>query len=462
MPSCIVKGCNFSWKKKDPNIILHSFPSDLNTIKSWLLATMQATKQEFENIDELCQKILMGKPKGLYRMCSQHFTMDCYYQRGMLISLKREALPTIFTSKDTIKLKTLRPKIFKPRKDDGPLPDPMLVDMSSGGVPSSVVMGLPLRVIKLKQDYPVPLPNPCLISEQGYYIHHNVIYAHTQHRSADQYDGNREVLPPRKRTRTLGTDTEYLPDQRHKTTFTNKTVGVRHKEVQTEKSNDDQQPCRCKHDEDWRLASCLHPGMKNVSSAVVSQSKIHQMATQSLPTMGRSLELPQRSGVGLLTNVNGFPESPRSRKPTEPGTSQGVRCSYPWPAIKEEKPFGTPVSCDPDTELKSRQCNDKVAIKQEYEAKEEQSGGLDIKAEDTDLARVEIPGTSSSSDPSSENKYVVFDSCLNKLLMYCRCLADDGCMGRIVKFKKYFVGSSVSVKAECSNGHRFHMWDSQP
>lgn len=112
--------------------------------------------------------------------------------------------------------------------------------------------------------------------------------------------------------------------------------------------------------------------------------------------------------------------------------------------VKEENP----VLGDP--EQNSRQgCS---SVKQGCEA-EEPSGELC-------LNRVEIP--SSSSDPSSENKYVVFDSCLNQLLMRCRCLAGNNCNGSIVKLKKFFVGSRVSVKAQCSNGHLFHMWDSQP
>ncbi|KAM5141731.1 uncharacterized protein ACMZJ9_015431 [Mantella aurantiaca] len=442
MPSCIVKGCNFSWKKKDPNIILHSFPGDLGVIKSWLLAAAQATKQEFGNIDELCRKILVGKSMGLYRMCSQHFTGDCYYQRGMLISLKKEALPTIFPDKEAIQLKASRPKTYKPRQKIAPPPYPSPVNGGRGGVPT--VMGLPLRVVKLEQTEPVPPPNPCLISEHGYYVNRGDVYAQRRPWNANQSG----------RSRTLGTNTEYFPGQRHKATLTDKNAGKRHKEVQTEQSADHWRPCRCKQEEETRLTSCLHAGLRTAADRPILT------AAESLPAKGGTLELPQYqpSGIGLLSNVNSVPNVLVSRSREAAGV-RDVGCSLWWPDVKEENPFGAPVSGDPNIDHK-RQGSSYSSMKREFGTNEEQSGDPDM--EDVDLVKVEIPGTSASSDPVSENKYVVFDSCLNKLLMRCRCLADDGCDGCIVKIKKFFVGSSVSVKAECSNGHRFHMWDSQP
>lgn len=448
MPSCIVKGCNFSWKKKDPNIILHSFPGDLAAIKSWLLATAQATKQEFENVDELCQKILAGKAKGLYRMCSQHFTMDCYYQRGMLVSLKKEALPSIFPDRKTIELKALRPKTYKPRKKKVPPPN---LTLGVGGAPTTMDM----RVVKLEDD-PVPLTSPYLISEEGYYIPRGDPYTRRRPWNADWSGSIGEALPPLKRTRTLGTNTEYFPGQRHKATLTDKTISMRHKEVQTERSKEDQRPCGCKQES--RSATQL----PSVVRTTIYPSKALLMTAELLPTKDSTLDLSQHqpSGVGSFSNLNGLPEFPKSR-PTEVVGVCDVGCSNSWPTPKEEKPLVIPVSCNPDGELTSRRARSNSSVKEEYEANGEQSGELGIKPEDTDLARVEIPGASNSSDPISENKYIVFDSCLDKLLMYCRCLADDGCTGRIGKLKKFFVGSSVSVKAECSNGHQFHMWDSQ-
>lgn len=91
MPSCIVKGCTYSWKKKDPDIIIHAFPKDLESIKKWLLQT----KQDFGDLEEFSRKILEGT-KGAYRVCSRHFTADSYETRGFMTALKKGAIPTIF------------------------------------------------------------------------------------------------------------------------------------------------------------------------------------------------------------------------------------------------------------------------------------------------------------------------------------------------------------------------------
>ncbi|XP_056387056.1 uncharacterized protein LOC130282635 [Hyla sarda] len=112
MPSCIVEGCTYSWKKKDPDIIIHTFPRDLESIKRWLLQT----KQDFGDIEEFSRKILEGT-KGAYRVCSQHFTSDSYETRGFMTWLKKGAIPTIFpdiaarhkSAKETTKRRKINP-----------------------------------------------------------------------------------------------------------------------------------------------------------------------------------------------------------------------------------------------------------------------------------------------------------------------------------------------------------------
>lgn len=92
MPSCIVKGCSFSWKKKDPAITIHAFPRSKEMIKAWLMQT----GQDFGDIEAFTDKVFEGKKTDSFRICSQHFTSDSYTNEGMRRSLKRDALPTIF------------------------------------------------------------------------------------------------------------------------------------------------------------------------------------------------------------------------------------------------------------------------------------------------------------------------------------------------------------------------------
>ena len=61
-----------------------------------------------------------------------------------------------------------------------------------------------------------------------------------------------------------------------------------------------------------------------------------------------------------------------------------------------------------------------------------------------------------SSTPDCEKKYLVFDSCLNKLLKRC-----PDCGDVIIQHEKKTIGSMLSVELTCHSGHTTN-WDSQP
>ncbi|XP_069835344.1 oocyte zinc finger protein XlCOF29-like [Dendropsophus ebraccatus] len=115
MPSCIVKGCSFSWKKKDPAITIHAFPRSKEMIKAWLMQT----GQDFGDIEAFTDKVFEGKKTDAFRICSQHFTPDSYTNEGMRKSLKKDALPTIFNC--TVQATTTVKKIQK-KKERPPRP----------------------------------------------------------------------------------------------------------------------------------------------------------------------------------------------------------------------------------------------------------------------------------------------------------------------------------------------------
>ncbi|XP_068113524.1 uncharacterized protein [Hyperolius riggenbachi] len=93
MPNCIIVGCpNFTGK--DENISLHCFPNTVDKIKLWL----ERTGQTFVDIDALSSKILKGKPSDLYRVCSNHFTPECYKTKTKRKTLVKDAAPSIFPS----------------------------------------------------------------------------------------------------------------------------------------------------------------------------------------------------------------------------------------------------------------------------------------------------------------------------------------------------------------------------
>ena len=60
------------------------------------------------------------------------------------------------------------------------------------------------------------------------------------------------------------------------------------------------------------------------------------------------------------------------------------------------------------------------------------------------------------STPDSEKKFIIFDSCLSKLLERC-----PECGDVVVKHDSKTTGSMLSVELTCQSGHTIH-WDSQP
>ncbi|OCT64446.1 uncharacterized protein rpusd1.L isoform X1 [Xenopus laevis] len=65
-------------------------------------------------------------------------------------------------------------------------------------------------------------------------------------------------------------------------------------------------------------------------------------------------------------------------------------------------------------------------------------------------------------DLVNERKFIVFESCLDVLLLKLPCRFDVDCTAHIVELEKHIKGSWLSVFGRCYKGHHFHLWDSQP
>ncbi|XP_077107183.1 uncharacterized protein LOC143764937 [Ranitomeya variabilis] len=98
MPKCIVDYChNYAGMRKNyANVILHGFPTTLDGIKTWLKSLEQGG-QVFKNLGEMAAKIHEGKKHDSYRICSEHFSQQCYMVNGDKKVLNKNAVPTILT-----------------------------------------------------------------------------------------------------------------------------------------------------------------------------------------------------------------------------------------------------------------------------------------------------------------------------------------------------------------------------
>ncbi|XP_077107185.1 uncharacterized protein LOC143764938 isoform X2 [Ranitomeya variabilis] len=94
MPRCFVERCH-NYGGKRLSIILHSFPNNLDKIKTWLRC-IERSGHVVKDIEELAERIFQGKPNNRFRVCSEHFTEQSYQPSGLRKTLRKDALPTIF------------------------------------------------------------------------------------------------------------------------------------------------------------------------------------------------------------------------------------------------------------------------------------------------------------------------------------------------------------------------------
>ncbi|XP_053307097.1 uncharacterized protein LOC128469302 [Spea bombifrons] len=94
MPKCLLALCSNATgsKNKDQHVMLHIFPRQPDRIREWLLKT----GQRFKDIEKLIVALSNDERRKNYRLCSTHFTEDCYVVNGNQKTLRKDAVPTIF------------------------------------------------------------------------------------------------------------------------------------------------------------------------------------------------------------------------------------------------------------------------------------------------------------------------------------------------------------------------------
>ncbi|XP_068100789.1 uncharacterized protein [Hyperolius riggenbachi] len=63
---------------------------------------------------------------------------------------------------------------------------------------------------------------------------------------------------------------------------------------------------------------------------------------------------------------------------------------------------------------------------------------------------------------SKMQKCIVFESCLDELLLKVKCQKSNFCQKKVIQISKQFHGSAIVVNGVCEDGHRFKIFDSQP
>ncbi|KAM4018390.1 uncharacterized protein ACNLHF_007748 [Anomaloglossus baeobatrachus] len=82
--------------------------------------------------------------------------------------------------------------------------------------------------------------------------------------------------------------------------------------------------------------------------------------------------------------------------------------------------------------------------------------------DEDDVKRVFQDLDSPVENPVEEEKYLVFESCLKKLIMMIPCMSETKCTSPLTHYRKETIGSYLSVEVRCRSGHTRLLWESQP
>ncbi|XP_073444425.1 uncharacterized protein [Dendrobates tinctorius] len=117
MPRCFVERCH-NYGGKRLNIILHSFPNNLDKIRTWLRCIEQSG-HVVRDMEELAERIFEGKTNNRFRVCSEHFTEQSYQPSGLRKTLRKDAVPTIFRDVPPQKCpwQKVKPALKRPQMD---------------------------------------------------------------------------------------------------------------------------------------------------------------------------------------------------------------------------------------------------------------------------------------------------------------------------------------------------------
>lgn len=437
MPNCFVPECSFSWRTHPQETTLHVFPKNEARVKLWL------NQLGFtENEKELLVPKIIACKQGKYRVCSLHFKDEDLVQRGTVRGLKRNAFPTLQLP--------LREQIISELVDHFYCKRQRLDTITTTDGQSIVSLfpedgtSSPVSVLQSQSEeyqYPTTYTSALDISENVFSqpMETNIISEEAFILAADEeiiefpkrYSSQRKKRKVSQEMQNKATSTEYFPGQKHKMTQTKRNFGNKEKSIQV--------------------------SIRNSYSSIGIQCELVQLPPLSkFPSTGKYREQP----ILLQSSFSDSLIKPKADNVSEHSTAQSVQ---PYKEYLFDVPLVSFASLDTlGTNAFTHTDDSSLPIAKEEEAYQHEMEEHLIDPSDPDTSFIHLQEELRPRNMATENKFIVFESCLNNLLLSCKCKADNNCPGTITHIKKYCVGSALVVTGYCSKNHKFHMWSSQP
>ncbi|XP_044127705.1 uncharacterized protein LOC122921637 [Bufo gargarizans] len=513
MPSCIIKGCTHTWKNKDKNIIMHVFPKDPRIVRKWL----EQAPDHFPNVDEWLEKILETQKKNdNYRLCSKHFDYFSYEEGGLRKKLRRDAVPTIFppnisstldssdATTETESQTTSESLVSSESRSATPLGDVSgeLGETKSSDGTLPTIAATPCVKRKQKRRRVSEHPNTQVVSHpvgsSGNVVLHgeiNLLGSTIQlHLPITATVTDTNVLLPTYSLPTMvdqSTNTDLYWSKDHKTFVLDTSyVSKVNIGIQTKKIRYRQRGTQCCLLKDRvKRAKGSFSGKKNKKGKTCEKTSLASGKGQLNEDEGsdngqidlleeeiepskhsdydniqfsEDIEMSQSlfystplSAAKLCSRLEINELSPLKKNIRDCHTIQLTSINLleeENDAIEEEPDLSPGVIMESDEE----EDEDLSTFLEDFEDEIEPLDQVTIDGNQMDIIGGDIK------DPVSENKFIVFESCLDSLISMIPCQYRKSCGSRLTHKKIRQIGSAINLDVKCVRGHIQLLWTSQP
>ncbi|KAM5181883.1 uncharacterized protein ACMZJ9_002299 [Mantella aurantiaca] len=476
MPKCVVRKCphHTGNKSMHPQIVLHSFPKDLMLIQEWLrLSGMQE-----ENLELVSLEILEDRRSGKFRMCSAHFTQDCYVLKGSRQLLKANAKPSKFPEPSVLDFAhpPMMHRIAQRARieqglafsaDGQPLQEKcnchchthlssMLVNSSTQTeVSDFLILETVVPYFRLGNHWHIGEDHGyCQTLQQEQSTAENIIVPSCLN-----------IIPVKKWERT--------DFQLHQEKSSNENGFLNPKATRSDVENVDEEMITSDESssfdiitvENWGSAEVQikQEDFQNEIGFVHLEDTEGERYVSDMPSFHTVSNQKQEDYITKIKKEFIIQNGNDSSALEKPIHATVVPSFVMNPDLKKE-----------DDEIKKPDhCKQSTSSLIENSVEDVYNGTKPKRIKnykDTNLLDPpknfsdEVPSTPSLSleeKYAKEKKYVVFESCLDVLLLNMRC-QQKYCSERIKQCDKHMVGSLLEVFATCCRGHNFKLWESQP
>ncbi|XP_072006315.1 uncharacterized protein [Engystomops pustulosus] len=435
---------------------MHCFPANRDRTRNWLLQAPHL----FTNVEQWVEKIMLGKKTDAYRMCSLHFTHDCYYYEADRRRLRPNAVPTVFEVDDQMPSSSEQGTSNEP-----PHPSAKKINIMKKSQTLTSALQISVPAILSSEGDTLTLEVPCVIYPEVFKENPALFYGSNVPSATEQLKKPTETCD-----RATMTKPVYIY-YRAMSKPPQKSIGIQCDLINTGA------PCTTLlQSTSAIISSTLHSKESAGKGGDISVSTADGVATKNTlkrkNIKGTAVLQPEMDFVtstpvkGLMPSTTHFEEAFLS--PVNPSDSHPKKKKKGSTIQEEVSSLSSRRNISADFEEvmeesfpSAHEKDSTFTIDQITEDTEEESSYTEIDDNIDNLSHFELL-TATESNPALEEKYIVFKSSLKYLLRLIPCPYRKTCNEKLLHFRRRQLGSLIIVDVKCTRGHITCIWRSQP